>query len=286
MAKHREHRKNRGYSRARHCTPPPPPERRPLGRPMCRLGRRGCREGVHRGCRPNAARRHARRSGPRRTGLPRAHPRRTSLALVGDFASSGSGGWSRPLGMHDRHTKGQEGGGHQSIEGNTGWSTQSGVCVAAARTGATIIRRVGSAGVGGTGRDPRPYCAQRPDCQKAHVSRPGPSPFGANRPGEGGGGVASVLARPCCAATASTAALLAYGRSVTPRDSVLCRFVAAQGGGGLGGWLCWACGGAYWPLALEPSAMTSRHPHCRGHPPASGGGGGIQNATSAHGVLP
>ena len=22
-----------------------------------------------------------------------------------------------------------------------------------------------------------------------------------------------------------------------------------------------ACGGAYWPLALEPSAMTSRHPH-------------------------
>ena len=34
-----------------------------------------------------------------------------------------------------------------------------------------------------------------------------------------------------------------------------------------------ACGGAYWPLAFEPSAMTSRHPyycghpHCRGHPP-------------------
>ena len=38
-----------------------------------------------------------------------------------------------------------------------------------------------------------------------------------------------------------------------------------------------ACGGAYWPLALEPSAMTSRPPHyCghlhrRGHPPAPGG---------------
>ena len=37
------------------------------------------------------------------------------------------------------------------------------------------------------------------------------------------------------------------------------------------------CGGAYWPLALGPSAMTSRHPHycghphCRGHPPAWGG---------------
>ena len=40
-----------------------------------------------------------------------------------------------------------------------------------------------------------------------------------------------------------------------------------------------AYGCAYWPLALEPSAMTSRrpyycvHPHCRGHPPAWGGGG-------------
>ena len=65
------------------------------------------------------------------------------------------------------------------------------------------------------------------------------------------------------------------------------------GGGGVGTRPWWlallACGGAYWPLALEPSAMTSRHPyycghpHCRGHPPASGG---IQNATSAHGVLP
>ena len=48
-----------------------------------------------------------------------------------------------------------------------------------------------------------------------------------------------------------------------------------------------ACGGAYWHLALEPSAMISRdphycgHPHCRGHPPAWVG---IQNATSAHGV--
>ena len=75
------------------------------------------------------------------------------------------------------------------------------------------------------------------------------------------------------------------------------------GGGGTRPW--WlallACGGAYWPLALEPSAMTSRHPdycgylhcrghlhycrypHCRRHPPAWVG---IQNATSAHGVLP
>ena len=38
-----------------------------------------------------------------------------------------------------------------------------------------------------------------------------------------------------------------------------------------------AFGGAYWPLALEPSAVTSRHPHycghphCRGHPHASVG---------------
>ena len=39
-----------------------------------------------------------------------------------------------------------------------------------------------------------------------------------------------------------------------------------------------ACGGAWWPLAFEPSAMPSRHPHYCGHPPAWGG---IQNATSA-----
>ena len=60
--------------------------------------------------------------------------------------------------------------------------------------------------------------------------------------------------------------------------------VESTGRGGLGWvggfgtrpwWLApLACGGAYWPLALEPSAMTSRHPHycghphCRGHPPA------------------
>ena len=36
--------------------------------------------------------------------------------------------------------------------------------------------------------------------------------------------------------------------------------VARAGGGGVGTRPCWlallACGGAYWPLALEPSAMT------------------------------
>ena len=68
---------------------------------------------------------------------------------------------------------------------------------------------------------------------------------------------------------------------------------ACGGGGGVGTRPWWlallACGGAYWPLALEPSAMTTRHPHycghphCRGHPPSWVG---IQNATSAHGVLP
>ena len=53
------------------------------------------------------------------------------------------------------------------------------------------------------------------------------------------------------------------------------------GGGGVGSirgefgtrpwWLALlACGGAHWPLALQPSAMTSRHPHCRGHPPLGG----------------
>ena len=42
-----------------------------------------------------------------------------------------------------------------------------------------------------------------------------------------------------------------------------------------------ACGGAYWPLAFKPSAMTSRHPHYCGHPPAFPpgrhrlGGGGL-----------
>ena len=47
------------------------------------------------------------------------------------------------------------------------------------------------------------------------------------------------------------------------------------GGGGVGTepWCLalLACGGAYWPLALEPSAMTSRHPYFCGHPPALGG---------------
>ena len=67
----------------------------------------------------------------------------------------------------------------------------------------------------------------------------------------------------------------------------------SHGGGGVGTRPWWlallACGGAYWPLAFEPSAMTSRHPHycghphCCGHPPAWVG---IQNAISAHGILP
>ena len=58
-----------------------------------------------------------------------------------------------------------------------------------------------------------------------------------------------------------------------------CMSVTGGGGGGTRPW--WlallACGGANWPLAFEPSA--SRHPyycrhlHCRGHPPAWGGGG-------------
>ena len=66
-----------------------------------------------------------------------------------------------------------------------------------------------------------------------------------------------------------------------------CGEMGERGGGG--GLALLASGGAYWPLALEPSAMTSRHlhycrhPHCRGHPPAWVG---IQNTTSAHGVLP
>ena len=49
------------------------------------------------------------------------------------------------------------------------------------------------------------------------------------------------------------------------------------GGGGVGTRPWWlallACGGAYWPLAFEPSAMTSRHPYYCGHPHCRGGGG-------------
>ena len=49
-------------------------------------------------------------------------------------------------------------------------------------------------------------------------------------------------------------------------------FHPPRGGGGVGTRPWWlallACGGAYWPVTLEPSAVTSRHPHCRG-------GGGI-----------
>ena len=41
--------------------------------------------------------------------------------------------------------------------------------------------------------------------------------------------------------------------------------VSHGGGGGVGTRPWWlallACGGAYWPLAFEPSAMTSRHPY-------------------------
>ena len=75
--------------------------------------------------------------------------------------------------------------------------------------------------------------------------------------------------------------------------SVWSRHPSPEGGGVLGTRPWWlallACGGAYWPLALEPSAMTSRHPyycghlHCREHPHSWVG---IQNATSAHDVLP
>ena len=52
--------------------------------------------------------------------------------------------------------------------------------------------------------------------------------------------------------------------------SGLCFDLRGGGGGGTRPW--WlallACGGAYWPLAFEPSAMTGRHPYY------CGGGGG------------
>ena len=58
-----------------------------------------------------------------------------------------------------------------------------------------------------------------------------------------------------------------------PPVAIQGRLLLSGWGGGGGGTRPWwlallACGGAYWPLAFEPSAMTSRHPHCRGHPPS------------------
>ena len=61
-----------------------------------------------------------------------------------------------------------------------------------------------------------------------------------------------------------------------------------RGGGGRVGTKPWwlallACGGAYWPLALEPSADDKQASALLR---ASTCPGGIQNATFAHGVLP
>ena len=42
-----------------------------------------------------------------------------------------------------------------------------------------------------------------------------------------------------------------------------------------------ACGSAYWPLAFEPSAMTSRHPYYCGHPHCRGQGGGTGGTQSS-----
>ena len=70
-------------------------------------------------------------------------------------------------------------------------------------------------------------------------------------------------------------------------SQTLCRHskqaeLGAHGGGGFGTRPWWlalsACGGAYWPLAPEPSAMTSRPPHYCGHP--HGGGGGVRKMGS------
>ena len=55
------------------------------------------------------------------------------------------------------------------------------------------------------------------------------------------------------------------------------RSVPGTEGGGVGTRPWWlallACGGAYWPLAFEPSAMTSRHPYYCGGIYRRGGGG-------------
>ena len=59
-----------------------------------------------------------------------------------------------------------------------------------------------------------------------------------------------------------------------------------RGGSGTRPW--WlallACGGAYWPLAFEPSAMTSRHPYYCGHPHCCAGGGGVKDGGGGEGL--
>ena len=63
---------------------------------------------------------------------------------------------------------------------------------------------------------------------------------------------------------------VSYGTGVAPT----CFF----GGGEVGTRPWWlallACGGAYWPLAFEPSAMTSRYPYYCEHPHCCTLGGG------------
>ena len=96
----------------------------------------------------------------------------------------------------------------------------------------------------------------------------------------------SLCRPPCPSDSPHSFPSLSLGRLCqrSPRTcpvSLLC-VESTQGGGG-GGTRPWglallACGGAYWPLALEPSAMTRRHPHycghphCRGHPHCLGQG--------------
>ena len=71
------------------------------------------------------------------------------------------------------------------------------------------------------------------------------------------------------------------GSAAVPRQCAMCAVAGPVGegrGGGVGTRPWWlallACGGAYWPLAFEPSAMTSGHPYYCGHPHCRGGGGG------------
>ena len=92
-----------------------------------------------------------------------------------------------------------------------------------------------------------------------------------------------LCAALCCAAwavpRAACCALCAcYVMPMHPHLLALPALCVGRGGGGFGTRPWWlallACGGAYWPLAFEPSAMTSTHPyycghsHCRGHAPS------------------
>ena len=156
--------------------------------------------------------------------------------------------------------------------------------------------RGGGGGWGPTVRVPKMAPPDFPDCKFRFLPRWSLWSGGGGGWSRGGNPPSSCGVRPFGYFPRGTHPPPQHTHMGTGMGGTSCPRAPRQGrvrGGGFGTRPWWlallACGGAYWPLAFEPSAMTSRHPyycghpHCRGHPPAWGG---IQNATSAHGVLP